>query len=165
MSDALVDAKEVQDGGLGAAGPWTPMMYTGNKPTSYDPGAAYQPDYELLAQRPLLEPTAQMHQQMLRLNSLAPPSPEIASPAREERVDWEEDLGGEPEACPVCEECAEGDEECDEAHEECVAAAADCQAALTEDSCGDCEEVCRLCKCVNLIALRVVCKRVLFVCL
>jgi len=81
-----------------------------------------------------------MHQQMLRLNSLAPPSPEIASPAREERVDWEEDLGGEPEACPVCEECAEGDEECDEAHEECVAAAADCQAALTEDSCGDCEE-------------------------
>jgi hypothetical protein len=49
MSDALVDAQVVRNSGMGEVGPWTPLMYSGNKPTTYDPGAAYIPDYQFLS--------------------------------------------------------------------------------------------------------------------
>ena len=124
MSDALVDAKRVQGGGLGTVGPWTPMMYTGNKPTSYDPGAAYIPDYQFLANRRRSAGMPSTTSQMLRMEQMQPQMMEEA-----------EDEEG-PIECPVCETCAEGDEECEEARADCMAEAESCRMA----ACGECEK-------------------------
>lgn len=135
MSDALVDASRVQDGGLGTVGPWTPMMYTGNKPTSYDPGAAYIPDYQFLANRRRSAGFPTPKSQMLRLSQMRPMMDELQV---EPESAVEDDEG--PLECPVCETCEEGDDECLEANAECLAAAEECNAAAEEETCGECEE-------------------------
>jgi len=138
MSDALVDASRVQDGGLGSVGPWTPMMYTGNKPTSYDPGAAYIPDYQFLANRRRSAGFPSPKSQMLRLPSMQPQMMEQVEVEPESTVEEEEEEG--PVECPVCDTCEEGDDECLDANAECMATAEECNAAAQEESCGECEE-------------------------
>jgi hypothetical protein len=99
MSDALVDAQIVQDSGLGVTGPWTPMTYSGNKPTSYDPGAAYIPDYQFLADRRRSQGFPTTQSQMLRLQEqVQPQMMEEAEPSE----GAEEDV--EKEEAPVAEE-------------------------------------------------------------
>jgi len=141
MSDALVDAQQVQNGGLGMSGPWTPMMYTGNKPTSYDPGAAYIPDYQFLANRRRSQGFPETKAQMLRLEQAQPQmmEEEEEAPAVGEEAGAEEEEEG-PVECPVCETCAEDDEECIEANADCMAAAEECNAAAMAAKCGECED-------------------------
>lgn len=129
MSDALVDAQRVQEGGLGTAGPWTPMMYTGNKPTSYDPGAAYIPDYQFLANRRRSVGFPRPMSQMLRLQ-------QQVQPQMRDEVEVEPESKEGPVECPVCESCAEEDEECMAANSECFDERTSCIAF----KCGNCEE-------------------------